>query len=459
MVVLAAAAVRVAGWDNWSFWLDEAMQVDFVRRSFGEMWNAILNDGVHPPLDYVFLRAWRHLSSAESWSRTLPVLWSCLTVLAVYVRAGGSRHPVRSLAAASAFAAFPLAVFLGQEMRPYAAGICFAALFDAARSRYESGGRRSMLVAAGVFGVLASWTLYWAGLFVAFSWLLDLVRFARRGDRPALRRAALTSAVTFLLFVPWLVMVARENRGTQPSSAPKVSIKLVLQFLGGLAADRQDDVKQPVVAVIIWAFVAAGLVYGPTSERGRTAMEAALFSGGVLFALSITGHWWSLRYLAISMLPLSRAIGFFFERVGVWSKSRPTIAIASTFVLLMLQKAAIDDNARFARPDWRRPADYLRFMLTSGYDGPVVAADPYAYFTLRAQLGGWPKGPDVVLKPSAGELAEWIKTTNRGWVVRAPHFAGAQGVDGLLSTEPWGRFRRAEDACLFRVTDGRIVGP
>ncbi len=459
VVILAAAALRTAGWDNWSYWLDEAMQVDYVRRTFVEMWKAVVFDGVHPPFDYIVMWAWYRASSAEAWLRTLPVLWSCITVLAIYVRAGGAHHPVRSLAAASAFASFPLAVYLGQELRPYAAGLCFAALFDAARSRHESNGRASSLVAAGVFGVLASWTLYWAGLYVAFSWLVDLIRSTRHRDRTAFSRAALTSGVTFLLFVPWLVALAGSSRASQPSSSPQVSVGLVLRFAGGLVADRQEDVKQPVAAVVIWAFVVAGLVLGPKLERWRVLTAAALFSAGVLAALCVAGHWWALRYLTVSLLPLSLAIGFLAERIASWLRNEHAVAATSFVLLFLLQRSALADSSRWARPDWRRPAEYLAFMSGMGFDGPVAAADPWAYFALRAQFRDQRNKGDVVLRPDARGLEDWIRRTDRGWVVRAPHFAAPDGIDGMLSSEPWGQFRRAEEARLFRVSSGRIVDP
>ncbi len=459
LVILTAAAVRTAGWSNWSFWLDEAMQVDYVRRTFIEMWRAVVFDGVHPPFDYVVMWMWYRASSGEAWLRALPVFWSCITILAIYVRAGGARHPVRSLAAASAFASFPLAVYLGQELRPYAAGLCFAALFDAARSHHESSGRVRSLVAAGVFGVLATWTLYWAGLFVAFSWLVDLIRAARHRDRSAFSRSALTSGVTLLLFVPWLLTIAGSSRTAQPSSSPQVSTGLVLRFAGGLVADRQEDVKQPVTAVVVWVLVVGGLAVGPTLERWRTAVQVALFSGGVLAALSIAGHWWALRYLAVSLLPLSLAIGFFAERAASWLRSDHSVAAGSFVVLFMFQRGALDDNSRWARPDWRRPAEYLAFVSGKGLGGTVAAADPWAYFALRAQFRGQPNKGDVVLRPDARDLEDWIRRTDHGWIVRAPHFAAPDGIDRLLASEPWGQFRRAEGARLFRISSGRIVDP
>lgn len=459
IVMVAAAAARVTGWSNWSFWLDESMQVDYVRHGFAEMWKVVAFDGAHPPLDYILLWLWYRVSPAEAWLRTLPVLWSCAAVLAVFLRSGGSRAPVRSVAAASAFAAFPLAVYLGQELRPYAAALCFVAAFDAARARHFENGGRFWLVAAGCLGVLASWTLYWAGLYVAFSWLLDLLRFARRRDRSAFVRAGLAATVSVLLFVPWLVVVASFKRPGQASSAPHASATLVLRFAGGLAADRQEDVKQPTVAVIVWALVVLGLVAGPRTERLRAAVELTVFSAGVLVALSAAGHWWALRYMAIALLPLSRAVGYGVDRLGTWLKAGPGAAVIATAALFLLQSAGIRDSSRWARPDWRRPANYLAFMADSGEGGPVAAADPWAYFTLRTQLRLDPRATDVALKAEEGDLDAWIRGTERGWIVRAPHFGAPSAVDRLLSAEPWARFARAEDARLYRVASGRLVSP
>ena len=134
-VVGLAVVLRLRGLSNWSFWLDEAMQVDYVRRGFGPMWSALVLDGVHPPLDYVACWLWYRISPDEGWLRLLPVLWSAGTVVALLVRCGGGSAPSRSLAAAGAFATFPLAVVLGQEVRPYAAALLNALAVFAERMR------------------------------------------------------------------------------------------------------------------------------------------------------------------------------------------------------------------------------------------------------------------------------------------------------------------------------------
>lgn len=459
-VTSVAVALRLLGRESWSFWLDEGIQLDFLRRGFGEMWGAIVSDAVHPPLDYVAGWLWYRISTDETWLRVLPLTWSVGTLVAVLIRSGGRTAPVRALAAASAFATFPLAVFLGQELRPYASGLCFAAAFDAARFRSRKTGGRWPLAASVVFGVLACWTLYWAGLYAAFCWGLDLFRAARRRDRGELRRTALGIVLTLLLALPWLILVARQDRPPQPSSAPKPTLRLVLRFAGGLMADRQDDVKQPLVAATIWAVVLAGVAAAPRGERLGTLLELSVFSGGVLVALSLAGHFWALRYLALALLPASRAIGQAAERLGALLRSRPAAALGTTVLLLFLHRSAIADGARWARPDWRRPADYLGFMGASGAGGSVVAADPWAYFCLKAQLGRARPAVEVELRPGAAELDAWIRGTNRGWIVRAPGFGAPEELDRRLSLQPpWARFEVADGCRLYRVEAGRVIGP
>lgn len=464
LVTAVAVGTRVAGWENWSFWLDEGIQLDFLRRGFAGMWRALVADAVHPPLDYFAGWLWYRISTDEAWLRTLPVLWSVGALAAVFVRAGGRASPVRALLAAGAFATFPLAVWLGQELRPYASGLCLAAAFDAARFRHRETGGSLPFAAAVAFGILACWTLYWAGLFVAFSWGLDLLRSAWKRDRRELGRATLAIVLTLFLTLPWLILVARQNRPEQASSAPRPTLGLVLRFAGGLVADRQEDVKQPVVAVVLWLVVLAGVATGPRGERLGTLLELTVFSGGVLVALSLTGHFWALRYLAIALLPASRAIGYGGERLGSLLGSGPgrtlSLTFAATALLLLLQRSALLDGARWARPDWRRPANYLAFQGASGTGGTVVAADPFAWFALRAQLGRAGPPADVELKPVAAELDAWVRGTDQGWIARAPGFGVPGEVERLLSAQPpWARFPAADGCRLYRVEAGRVIGP
>jgi hypothetical protein len=460
LVVLLAVLLRLRGWENWSFWLDEAMQLDYVRRGFSDMWRAVVRDRVHPPLEYVLSWLWYRLSPAEAWLRTLPVLWSAGTVVALLVRCGGRSAPVRSLAAAGAFATFPLAVVLGNEFRPYALALFLVASFDASRVRHLSTGSRESLAATIAFGVLACWTLYWAGVFVAVALGLDILERTRGRDRDAARRFVLALGATVALSLPWIVLVARVHVPGRAPSAPRPSVELLLRFVGGLLADRQEDVKQPIVAAGIGLLVLAGVVVGRRGERLRVSLELILLSGGVLGALSLTGHWWAVRYLALALLPASRAIGFAVERgvPGRWSGSGA--AVAAVGALLLVQSGALSDAARWARPDWRRPADYLAFAGRSGERGPVAAADSWAWFALRAQLEGATPPSPVALKPSVADLEAWMRDAGEGWIVRAPRFGAPGDLDRLLSERvPWARFPDADDVLVYRVESGRLVSP
>lgn len=459
-VVGLAIALRLRGLSSWSFWLDEAMQVDYVRRGFGEMWRALVLDRVHPPLDYVVGWLWYRVSADEGWLRLLPVLWSAGTVVALLVRSGGSAAPARSLATAGAFATFPLAVVLGQELRPYAAALFFAAAFDAVRSRQASAPSPGRHAAAVAFGVLAGWTLYWAGLYVLFSWGLDLVRSGAARDRSGAGRTLGALAVTLLLWAPWPVLVSQAATPDRDPSAPSPTPELVLRFLGGLVADRQEDVKQPVVAGVLGLVLLLGILFGPRGERVRTAAELAAFSAGSLVVLQLAGHWWALRYLSLALLPASRAVGFAVERAARAGGRSPWAGLAAVGALCLLQRSALEDAARWARPDWRRPADYLSFLEASGRGGPVVAADSWAYFALRAQLGRRSPPTDVGLEPSAGALEAWMRRAGEGWVVRAPRFGAPADVEAILAAgSAWARFPDADERRVYRVEGGRIVSP
>jgi hypothetical protein len=129
-------------------------------------------------------------------------------------------------------------------------------------------------------------------------------------------------------------------------------------------------------------------------------------------------------------------------------------------VLVLVQHGALADAARWARPDWRRPADYLAFAGASGERGPIAAADSWAWFALRAQLEGADPPAAVTLKPSVAELEAWMRDAGEGWIVRAPRFGAPGDLDLLLSgCLPWARFPDADDVRVYRVEAGRLVSP
>src|SRR5438128_2238498 len=87
VVVLTAAAAVLRFWSlgTQSYWYDEAITVDLVRRSFHGMLAAIPHTESTPPLYYVLAWGWSRLfGTTEAGLRSLSAIFGTATIPAAY---------------------------------------------------------------------------------------------------------------------------------------------------------------------------------------------------------------------------------------------------------------------------------------------------------------------------------------------------------------------------------------
>jgi len=460
--VALLVALRVYGASASSLWLDEAIQLDMASKAFPEMWRSLVLDRVHPPLDTLLTSLWRRVSESDAWLRIPPVLWSVATGLVLWVRSGGGAKPVRSSVSLFAFAAFPLAVQLGSEIRPYALGLLSVALVELCRWNWRRTDRTAWWWGAVLASLLAAWSLYW-GLFAALlSWGVEAVRSARSRDARRLARSVAGPALVLAGYLPWLIAVARAPARAIEMASQRPTTELVLSFLAGLVTDRQEDLSHPVVAGFLWGLFLLGVLLGEEDDRPGIAFLAAAMSLGVLGALLAAGHWWSLRYLCVALVPLALGAGLGAEtlisRAGRWRVP----AWAALLVLVVVpQRDAIQDVARNARPDWREVASFLDLDRRSGRGGTVLAGDPWSFIVLRFQTRRLVPPFEPALVPDSPDgLATELGRYGSGWLVASSHYQPSEEAGRLLAGAPARvAFPRADEATLRRFEGGRLLPP
>ena len=140
-----AAVVRFAFLGHQSFWFDEAVTVELVRKSLLGMLKALPNTESTPPLYYVLAWGWAKVfGTGEVGLRSLSALLGTATVPVVFFigRLYGSSRA--GLLGAALVACSPLLVWYSQEARAYALLGLLSALsvlaFEGARRR-PSGSR------------------------------------------------------------------------------------------------------------------------------------------------------------------------------------------------------------------------------------------------------------------------------------------------------------------------------
>jgi hypothetical protein len=465
LVALIAAVLRILGWGHWSLWLDEAMTLDYTRRGLRGLWEILILDGNHPPAHYLVIYAVRRVSESDAALRLPSVAFGVATTLALFVRCGGRRRAAVSLSAALAFAVSPLAVHYGQEVRPYSMALCFVAIADAARVTWRSGRSRLALGVWMSASVLAAYTLYIAVVALATMLLAEAVVAwrVRREDRGHLRATLAVAGCTIVLYLPWLWAI-RHGLHQPPGEAPQLTLSAIWAELVGLAAGRDENLGRQASAALIWLVWMAGLVRAEAEEKWRLGLDLTGLTVGVLATLWWAHHWWSLRYLVVALLPLSRGIGESFDWASALGVARARRATAGFLALaiVVVQAPALAENIKSGRVDWRRAANYLEFEASKGRGGEILAADGWAYFCLRAQTTRQREPRDVVLTGSIAELRAKIAASSDGWVARAPRHGSnvPAEIDVFLrSTSPWAIVHEAEDVRLYRFEKGVLVAP
>ena len=183
-----ALVLRFATLDARGFWLDEAITVDLIRGSLGDVTSRLDAYTLdQPPLYYLIAWGWAQLfGTGEVGLRSLPAICGALAVPVAYLAATELFSKRAGLVAALLTALSPLVVWHSQDARPYALLILLGGASFALFVRVLHDRRPWVVAGWAVVSVLAMATHYAVGFLVAAEviWLL----FSIRGEGAQSRR-------------------------------------------------------------------------------------------------------------------------------------------------------------------------------------------------------------------------------------------------------------------------------
>jgi hypothetical protein len=462
-IVVLTASLRIWGWGNWSLWLDEAIQVFRIRGSFREMCSAVIFDGSQPPLDQIILFAVWRFARSDVALRTPAVLYSCATAILLFMRAGGGRRLAPALSAAFSFAALPIAVHYGQEVRPYALGLLLVTAADTARHRFQESRNTRFLGLFVIASLAAVYTIYVAFFPLVILWARDLAAawLRRREDPGEMRRALAAPAAVVVAFLPWYLTVHARLRQANEIAAPHLTWKFTASFLSGFATGR-EPIAPSYAALFVFALAALGAWAAGRFQGRQLAVDfLGIFILTGMF-LVYTNHWFELRYFYLAVLPFTMLLG-----EGLAAPRLLPVAVripAGSLLAGSLAAAlwpALRENAATGRVDWRLPVRYVEAQSVAGRGGQLVPADPWCYFLLsyQSEQRSTPVGVTDI-RAALSDLETALREERSGWVARNPGYAGPADLDAFLSaSRPWAIFDRADGLRLYRFENGRIVSP
>jgi hypothetical protein len=286
------------------FWRDEIDSVDFAgMATVGEIWHNLRYDA-SPPLFIAVARVWTLAGLTSDFSyRVLGFLIGMGMLLLLWwcSRKMGGKMPLFVLAL---YAANPIAIRVGDALRPYGLGIALTLLtLTLIWNFVQSPGRRALFWAA-LAAILSVQCLYQNALFVAAfccgAWVVTL---GRREWKTAWQTGIIGLAAALSLLPYWVVIregqmsIGFRRQGTHLDGIWHL-FRLALQASGGWAT--------PAWLALVAAGLAVAAFYGTRHGRWDMIYCGTVLVAGTIFyllflrVLGLPPHAW---YFLILMAP------------------------------------------------------------------------------------------------------------------------------------------------------------
>ena len=365
-LTVLGAFLRFSTLGTQSYWYDEAITVELVRRSLSGMLAAIPDSESTPPLYYVLAWGWaRIFGTDEVGLRSLSAVFGTATVPVAYAagRAFVSRRS--SLIAAALVAVSPFLVWYSQEARAYAMLVFFGALTLVFLGRAVDRGARRSLSWWAVASSLALTAHYFAVFLVAAEGAWLVYRCGNR--RAAIAAVAAVGSVSALL-LPLAIYQAKYAQHTAWISS------------GGLGGRAAYLLHQLVVGVypashirLLIAAVPVLVLVGLFTWTDRAERDGALLAltfgivaVGTPFVIAFAsdlffdgrGDYFIYRNVIVAVVPLTIAAAAIAGTARAGKAGVVACALACS--LLIAVSIAISRRSDLQRPDVRAVAAALR---------------------------------------------------------------------------------------------------
>jgi mannosyltransferase len=363
IITALAAAVRFATLDAQSFWYDEALTVDLVGRSFGDMLSGVFDGQAQPPTYFILAWLWAHVfGDGEVGLRALSALVGTLTVPVAYM-IGAEVAGRRTAIFAGLFTALsPALVWYSQEARSYALLVFFAALallFLVRGLERDDGRQLAWWVAASLLAVVSHYFALFAVLPQA-AWLLWA---KRKAAWPALAGLAVGLAA-----IAPMLLYQQERGGVDWIGElplwPRVRDAVFLFAVGPTGFRSLPDHREAVFAAGVAAFavaVAVALAWSAGPVRRRVLLMLAVVGAVTLIPLLATtaGSDYVLDRNFLAAWVPAAVIGGVALAVLPWPRLAAVAAALACLLFAAITVAAVPRNPDRQRDDWRGVAELV----------------------------------------------------------------------------------------------------
>ncbi|MCK7613575.1 glycosyltransferase family 39 protein [Roseibium sediminicola] len=390
LILAVAALLRLYDLDRTSLWYDEAVSWSQSKGSLGELLEAVATDN-YPPLHNVLL--WVTMPVLGNSETALRLPSAMLGIFAVMLMAPiGTLLAGRSagLAAAALLALSPFHIWYSTEARMYALLAATGLLFLLATLKVLQRPTRFWLCALALGGALFLYSHIYAllgfaavGLACAVCALRDVTRTKSVKESSAFQ-ACLAMAVSTLLFLPWLVILA--NRARSVADEGFWIAYPDLPFLKGLVFNIAGSLT---LFWLLLALALIGLLLALTLPKRACSslsnLQAVIVCSAYTFGPPLLAYLYSVlvQPILFDRYLMAAWPGLLLLAVTAAQRLLPNMAplallVATLYLSFPELKFALLDKIR---PEWRLIAqDYQsrrepedRLMLYKGFAAPALA--------------------------------------------------------------------------------------
>jgi 4-amino-4-deoxy-L-arabinose transferase-like glycosyltransferase len=340
-----AAVPRLVALTRHPLWTDEALTVTVTAWDLPRLLAMLFRVDISPPVHYVYLWAWRHVSDAIWVARLSSVVPGVLSVALLYALGRRLYGRFGGIVAAVLLAVTPLHVYQSDQARYPALITLFAVAAAWALARLAGGERRA---AAGVFAASTILMLYTHNFGVLVAVAFFVVSALAHRDAALRRPLHVAWTAIAIAGLAWTPMLVRQLGMRQAAGGGEhVPISLVLPLVGVYFTTGFTDWNLP----FFWSrlFLSAGAAGGTPGLMLNAALAAPLFllAGVGAFARPADGGSTARRLLAPLWFAVPLAL--FFAASLLLDIYRPYYLLPFLPALLLLAGGGAQALARRSR--------------------------------------------------------------------------------------------------------------
>ena len=311
-------------------WRDECGTIAFASMSFGEMWSNLQYDNFPPFFEWI-AHVWGIIFSPSDFSyRILGLVVAIATLAIIWFSAGvlGARVPLLALAL---YALNPLALRVGDSMRPYGLGFALIVLTVGFIWKFTQTRNRKWFVAASVAATLAVQSLYQNAFFVAAAIGAATIICVRRKDWKCIGMCFCIGLIALLFLLPHVPNIQKGDAWREIARVP-VSQQLLTDAVNELLK-AAGSFMQPIYLIVLIATIGAGIFTAVKSRQPNVIYAIAfLILAPILQIVFLTKvglpprSWYFLNLLAPMIICAD----------VIWSSLKPVVRIGCTAVAALI---------------------------------------------------------------------------------------------------------------------------